>query len=207
MQLLIQTPGGRTVTVHADADEDVYSVKAKLWVKVGVPTPQQRLIFAGQQLQDGCTLRGCGIHENSSLRLLLRLRGGLRPRPPTPRLAAMRAAAAADSAAAASRGAAEALALFTAGMADRRLLREVDEAVAFAQVAAARVAGFAQEALAAAETAMASWAPRAVVEAAEAMVDAEIEAEAVRRTERAVTNWAAEWWGAAGGAVPPLRWF
>ena len=43
-----------------------------------------------------------------------------------------------------------------------------------------------------------------MVEAAEAMHDAEIEAEAARRVERVVGRWAAEW--RAGEVVPPLRW-
>jgi len=206
MQLLILVPGGGCITVQAVADEDIYTLKVKIWVKQGVPTQQQLLTFAGRQLQDSCMLRDYGIREGSSVRLLYRLHGGLRPRPPSPLAAAARAAAAAVAAAGASRTAAETLAMFTAGVADRRPLWEVDGAVAVAETAAAAAAGFAQLAQAAAETATASWSARAVADAAEAMVDAEIEAAAARRTERVVASWAAEWWGAAGGVVPPLRW-
>ena len=77
MQLFVKTLTGKTVSIEVEEGESIEDVKAKIAEKEGIPPEQQRLIFGGQQLQDSKTLDDYDVGDDSTLHLVLRLRGGM----------------------------------------------------------------------------------------------------------------------------------
>ena len=72
-EIYVKTLSGQSITLNVSTTDTIGSVKTKIQASTGIPPSQQRLVFAGKQLEDGKTLADYNIPDKATIQLVRRL--------------------------------------------------------------------------------------------------------------------------------------
>lgn len=76
MTIFVKTLTGKTITINGLNDaQDIYEIMLKIQESEGIPADQCRLIFAGKQLMPFQLISDTGLENESTIHMVLRLRG------------------------------------------------------------------------------------------------------------------------------------
>lgn len=80
IQIFVKTLTNKNFTINVNTEDDVRTIKDRIFEKEGIPNDQQRLIFGGKQIEDGNKISDYSIGKDATVHLVLRLRGGAKRR-------------------------------------------------------------------------------------------------------------------------------